>query len=117
MIRISSITIIGALRSKNRRKICIYQKKAVNLQRKIKKNVMKARMLTRVNALIVFLIGLLGIGTTGCLRMKYGVPYYEDPEPKVIAEYGCPVPQEMREKMQEIQAVEAEIKEAEEPTK
>ena len=79
------------------------------MQRKIKKNVMKARMLTRVNALIVFLIGLLGIGTTGCLRMKYGVPYYEEPEPKVIAEYGCPVPQEMREKMQEIQAVEAEV--------
>ena len=87
------------------------------MQRKIKKNVMKARMLTRVNALIVFLIGLLGIGTTGCLRMKYGVPYYEDPEPKVIAEYGCPVPQEMRERMQQIQAVEAEIKEVEEPTK
>ena len=117
MIRISSITIIGALRSKNRRKICIYQKKAVNLQRKSKVNVMKARMLTRVNVLIVFLIGLLGIGTTGCLRMKYGVPYYDDPVPKVIAEYGCPVPQEMREKLQEMQAAEAEIKEAEEPTK
>ena len=43
---------------------------------------MKARMLTRVNALIVFLIGLLGIGTTGCQRIKYGVPYYEEPEYK-----------------------------------
>ena len=87
------------------------------MQRKSKLIVMKARMLTRVNALIVFLIGLLGIGTTGCLRMKYGVPYYEDQEPKVIAEYGCPVPEEMREKLQEMQAAEAEIKEAEEPTK
>ena len=87
------------------------------MQRKSKLIVMKARMLTRVNALIVFLIGLLGIGTTGCLRMKYGVPYQEDPEPQIIALYGCPVPQEMREKLQEIQAVEAEIKEAEEPTK
>jgi len=86
------------------------------LQRKSKLIVMKARMLTRVNALIVFLIGLLGIGTTGCAK-KYGVPYFEAPEPKVIAEYGCPVPQEMREKLQEMQAVEAEIKEAEEPTK
>ena len=38
-----------------------------NFAAQIKKNVMKARMLTRVNALIVFLIGLLGIGTTGCL--------------------------------------------------
>ena len=92
-------------------------KKSCKFAAQIKKNVMKARMLTRVNALIVFLIGLLGIGTTGCLRMKYGVPYYEDPEPKVIAEYGCPVPQEMREKLQEMQAVEAEIKEVEEPTK
>ena len=88
------------------------------MQRKSKVIVMKARMLTRVNALIVFLIGLLGIGMTGCFQSKkYGVPYYEDPEPKVIAEYGCPVPQEMREKLQEMQAAEAEIKEAEEPTK
>ena len=88
------------------------------MQRKSKLNVMKARMLTRVNALIVFLIGLLGIGMTGCFQSKkYGVPYYEEPEPKVIPEYGCPVPEEMREKLQQIQAAEAEIKEAEDPTK
>ena len=88
------------------------------MQRKSKVNVMKARMLTRVNALIVFLIGLLGIGMTGCFQSKkYGVPYQEEPDPQIIALYGCPVPQEMREKLQEMQAAEAEIKEAEEPTK
>ena len=45
---------------------------------------MKARMLTRFNAFITFVIGLLGFGLTGCLK-KYGVP-----EPPIIAEYGCP---------------------------
>ena len=46
---------------------------------------MKAKILTRFNALLAFLLGLLGFGLTGCFRSKYGVP-----DDMLIAEYGCP---------------------------
>ena len=66
-------------------KICIYHFFVVILQRKIETQVvMKARMLSGINAFITFVIGLLGFGMTGCVY-KYG-----SPEPPIIAEYGCP---------------------------
>ena len=37
---------------------------------------MKARILTRFNALLTFLLGLFGFGMTACL-VKYGVPHAE----------------------------------------
>lgn len=46
---------------------------------------MKARILSRVNAFIAFLLGILGFGITGCVK-KYGVP----DDHYLIAEYGCP---------------------------
>ena len=44
---------------------------------------MKAKILTRVNALIGLILGLFGFGCVGC-AVKYGIP-----EPPA-AEYGCP---------------------------
>ena len=46
---------------------------------------MKAKVLTRINALLALLLSVLGFN--GCFfRVKYGV----DPNPGPIAEYGCP---------------------------
>ena len=53
------------------------------MQRKIETRVvMKARMLSGINAFITFVIGLLGFGMTGCVH-KYGSPDFR-------VEYGCP---------------------------
>lgn len=49
---------------------------------------MKAKVLTRINALLALLLSVLGFN--GCFpRVKYGV----DPNPGPIAEYGCPYAQ------------------------
>ena len=45
---------------------------------------MKAKILTRVNAMIAFFLTALGFGSCGWMQ-KYGIP-----DPDIVAEYGCP---------------------------
>jgi putative lipoprotein (rSAM/lipoprotein system) len=51
---------------------------------------MKAKMLTRINALIAFLLGILGFNSCEKPgRLMYGPPV-PDPDPDVVVEYGVP---------------------------
>lgn len=68
---------------------------------------MKKKILTRANALIVMLLGVLGFAGCEGPFVKYGAP---DPDPAVlygpVLEYGVPLPEEVQEEVPSASVVE-----------
>lgn len=68
---------------------------------------MKKKILTRANALIVMLLGMLGFAGCNEPLVKYGAP---DPDPAVlygsVPEYGVPLPEEVQEEVPSASIVE-----------